>query len=386
MNKIIALTLLLLCGGWIFGQSQSSFVVQKWDIDSPDIESIAFVRFDSTRVSQSTILEYKDFVVLLDLPAIASSLRKEKNFETETEFGRTFLSFIEEYYSKPIKLVVASHWHAHSISGIVPFLEKRVNFYITPYNWSEALRDGVLPLDYPKADYEEHIRFIDKDTVLLSESNFPIEVLYMDSIQYSGKPTKDYLVYYLPRISTLHASCKVLIKEIDHSKYATVEYSDRLLDIQKVIREKHLKVDNVIRLYFSKSPDFVVPYRQIEDIIRNGKSWNEMIEYLVNMDLSRMQQNQDSLLRYAIETELHPNLLRLAVYECLKQEQFDKAVTMAQILCNYRPNNAFYINALGESYHRKGDHEVAMYYDELLKAMSNEYGIEQWKKNAMKSN
>lgn len=386
MNKIITLILLLLCGSWIFGQSQSSFVVQKWDIGSPDIESISFVRFDSTRVSQSTVLEYTDFVVLLDLPAIRASQRKEENFEKEAEYGRKFLSFIEEYYNKSIKFVLVSHWHAHSISGIVPFLEKGVNFYITPYNWHEALRDGVLPIDYPKADYEGHIRFIDKDTVLLSESNFPIEVLYMDSIQYSRKPTKDYLVYYLPSISTLHASCKVSIKEIDYSKHATVEYSDRLLDIQKIIREKHLTVDNVIRLYFSKSPDFVIPYRQIEEIIRNGKSWDEMIEYLVNMDLSWMQQNQDSLLCYAIETELHPNLLRLAVYECIKQEQFDKAVTMAQILCNYKPNNAFYINALGESYYNKGDYEVAMYYDELLKAMSSEYGFEQWKKNSTKTN
>ncbi len=386
MNKIITLILLLLCGNRIFGQSQFSFVVQKWDIESPYIESIAFVRFDSTSVSQSTVLEYKNFVLLLDLPAISSSLRKEKNFEKETELGSKFLSFIEEYYNKSIKSVLVSHWHAHSISGIVPFLEKGVNFYITPYNWYEALRDGALPIDHYKADYEKRIRFIDKDTVLLSESNFPIEVLYMDSIKYSGKPTKDYLVYYLPRISTLHASCKVLIKEIDHSKYATVEYSDRLLDIQKVIREKNLTVNNVIRLYFSKSPDFVIPYRQIEDIIRNGKSWDEMIEYFVNMDLSRMQQNQDSLLRYAIETELHPSLLRLAVYECIKQEQFAKAVTMAQILCNYKPNNAFYINALGESYYRKGDYEVAMYYDAFLKTMSNEYGIEQWKKNSIKTN
>lgn len=144
MNKIITLILLLLCGNRIFGQSQFSFVVQKWDIESPYIESIAFVRFDSTSVSQSTVLEYKNFVLLLDLPAISSSLRKEKNFEKETEFGSNFLSFIEEYYNKSIKSVFVSHWHAHSISGIVPFLEKGVNFYITPHNWHEALRDGVL--------------------------------------------------------------------------------------------------------------------------------------------------------------------------------------------------------------------------------------------------
>ncbi|HHT23085.1 MAG TPA: hypothetical protein GXZ87_07220 [Bacteroidales bacterium] len=381
MNKTITIFFLFLCSSLAFGQIQSSFVVQRWDIENTDIESISFIRVDSTRVSQSTALEYKEFVVLLDLPIVESSIRKEKNFKKEIELGDKFLSFIKEYYNKPVKFVLVSHWHAHSISGIVPFLEKEIDFYMTSHNWNEALRDGLLPKEYYTSDYEKNIHFINKDTVMLADEKFPIDVLYLDSINYSVKPTKDFLVYYLPNINTLYVSCKVLIKEIDYSKYQIAEYSDRLLDIKKVINEKHLTVDNLIRLYYAKSPEFVVPYKYIEDIIKKGKSWNEIIEYFTNMDLGWVQNNQNSLLRYTIETELHPNLLRLVVYECLKQEQFDKAVILAQILCDYRPNNAFYINALGESYYRKGDLQKAMYYDALLKTMSSKYGINQWKTN-----
>ena len=125
---------LLLFSNSVFGQSETSFIVQKWETNHPGIESISFVRTDSSSVSQSTVLEYADFVVLLELPAVESAIRKEKNFKKETEAGNKFLTFIESYYKKPVRFVLVSHWHSHSISGVIPFLEKGVTFHITSYN------------------------------------------------------------------------------------------------------------------------------------------------------------------------------------------------------------------------------------------------------------
>lgn len=370
---------LLLFSHSVFGQSETSFIVQKWEVNHPGVESISFVRTDSSNVSQSTVLEYADFVVLLELPAVESAVRKEKNFKKETEAGNQFLTFIESYYKKSVRFVFVSHWHSHSISGIVPFLEKGVKFHITSYNWNEALKDGTLPNDSLQKAYSKQIVFIEKDTALLTETDFPINVFYLDSL-YERKPTKDYMIYYLPKIKTLHASCMVAVKEIDYDQYEVIEYNDRLLDVRKVIQEKGLSVEHVIRLSFKKSPYYVIPYRDIEDMIRKGKSGGEMIAHFVSIDLNWLQSHQDSLLRYTVQTDLHPNLLRLAAYECLKQRNFDKALIFAKILCNYKPNHAFYVDVIGECYYHKGEEEMATYYDKLIKGMSDKYGIEQWKK------
>ncbi len=143
-------------------------------------KNISFIRIDSTYNAQSTIIEYDDFLVLLELPSIENSNYRKKGLTAETKQGELVLNYLQKEYKKPVKYIFCSHWHLHTLSGILPYLESNCQLITTSKSWKRSVDKGVLnPDDLEK--YRSRVIKVDKDTTFLSNSNYPIRLVYLNS-------------------------------------------------------------------------------------------------------------------------------------------------------------------------------------------------------------
>lgn len=350
--------------------------------------NISFVRLDSTYKSQSTIVEYDNFLVLLELPAIEKSSQREKGLETESKKGQVLIDYLKKQYNKPIKYIFSSHWHYHSLSGILPFLQAGSKIVTTSKNWEISVKKGILePNDLKK--YSSNIITIDKDTTFLADTKYLIDVVYLNNGDVYYHPTDDYLLFYLKKDKIIHASCLAWIKDLDYNTVKTYTYNSRLDGFFRVLEDKKLKPKSIIRLEHNtlgnpKEVRYVYSAKEIKDIMSNAVSTEEEIEHYINLDEKILETSMDSLINEAIAKQLHPNLLRIAALENLKSKNYSRATKLALFLNLYYPGITKYIDILGECYFAAGDYEKALYYDNHLSKFSDKYGIKKWQSRKWK--
>jgi len=345
-------------------------------------KNVSAVRIDSTCKAQATVIEYSTFLVVLECPAIESSAHRKAGNGKETERGQLLFDHLQERYAKPVRYVLCSHGHAHTLSGVLPFLEAGAQIACTSEAWDASIKAGLLA-EHDVEKYAAQLLKLDKDTTLLADTNYPIDLLYLDSTDYYYTPTDDYLMFYLRKDRALHASCVAWIKDLDYSRVDFFTYNGRLDGLLRVIEDKAIEVIDVIRLEhtFYNQPQ-QVQYKftldHIHHLIETGKTGREMITHLANMSASLLVNKQDSIIRQCILQQLHPNLLRLAAYDNLKPGNHSKALQLAVILNIYSPGSPKYLNALGECHYVAGNTDEAIYYNARLKRLAGGYGMAQW--------
>ncbi|MCY7363297.1 MAG: hypothetical protein LH629_14710 [Ignavibacteria bacterium] len=84
--------------------------------------NIFFITMDTSHSSQTTVIEYPEFLVLIELPFIDEGAGKSTDLSEDIERAEEFIKFLnDKFKNKPVKFVMSSHWHLHSLSGITPF-------------------------------------------------------------------------------------------------------------------------------------------------------------------------------------------------------------------------------------------------------------------------
>jgi hypothetical protein len=361
----------------------SSVLAQENVIRKDYKKNIFFIRLDSTYKAQSTIIEYDDFLVMLELPAIEKSTYRKKGLSKETEQGQILLDYLTVQFDKPVKYIFCSHSHLHTLSGVLPFLQNDSKIITTPDNWQTSIKNGILnPEDIDK--YSTNIITVDKDTTFLKNSDYPIDLVYLDSSDVYYTPTDDYLMFYLKKDKILHASCEAWIKDIDYKGLEIYTYNNRLDGLFRAIEAKNIEPKSIIRLEHNtlnnpKDVEYAFSVKEIKQTMANAVSTSEMINYFINIDVNILIESRDSLINIAIAQQLHPNLIRIAALENLKAKEYPKALNLAIFLNLYFPGSPKYIDVLGECYFNSGDYEKALYYDNHLHNFSDNYGIDKWK-------
>lgn len=361
----------------LFAQNPANFISDTY------AEKISFIRMDSVQSSQSTVIEYDKFLVVIELPFLDYGADKTTGFKEDLDKAKSMLLYLKQKYNKPVKYVLSSHWHLHSLSGITPFLDQGAMLVTAQSNWDYSVQNGLLG-DQPAEKYREKVIGLTKDTTLLTQTKMPISVVYMDST-YQYKPTRDFLFFYLPKIKTLHASCMCALQEIDFSKRKNYKYSDRLTDLKKAIIEKKLEVNDIIKLgrfehtkekYYP--PVFTKEY--LNAFMRNGQAMAEAVKSFTKLEEKYILQKQDSLMASAIQQKISPNLLNNVVYACLKDKAFGKAIIYAKLLNLYSPGDPYYLDTLGEAYFASGDITTAAFYAEAILKIDPKFstGLETW--------
>lgn len=346
--------------------------------------SISFVRIDSSYKAQSTIIEYNDFLVVIELPGIENNRYRQQGLSVETKKGQELFDFLQKYYGKPVKYVLSSHSHIHTLSGAIPFLKSGSHIITTTENWNTSVKQGLIEENDVKK-YANQIIKVDRDTTVLKTSTYPIKLLYLDSANYYYTPTKDYLMFYFEKDLTLHASCVAWIKDLNYNEVKMFTYNSRLDGLLRVIQDKSIEVNSIIRLEHNtmgnpKKVQYVYSYENIKNMMEISMTSNEMIEHFININEILLVEKQDSIIKQAISQQLHPNLLSIAAYENLKTKNYSKAIKLAILLNVYFPGSPKYMNTLGECHYVAGNIDEAIYYDNYLQNFSDEYGIKLWEK------
>ena len=362
-------------------QNKYYFVLEKY---SPEV---SFITMDSSWYVQSTVVEYKDYLVLIELPFVDYGADKSTNLYEDTLKAVSFINFLSVHFNnKPVKYVLHTHWHLHSLSGITPFLKRGATLVTTQKNWDYSVSNGLLGA-YKPMEFERQIIRITKDSSILSKTKFPIDIIYLDST-YKNKPTKDYLFFYFPKLKTLHASCMAAINEVDFSTKKDYLYSDRLTDLDRAVTSRNLQVDTIIKLERFKnlnatSINHTFTYSYFKQHIKNGKSLNEVITGYTTLPNEVLIEKKDSILANAINKKLNPEVFNSAVYECIRHSEYRKAILLAQLLNLYSPGELNYIDTMGEAYYTSGDTSTASYYDSILMKRDAKFGggIKSWEQN-----
>ncbi len=181
------------------------------------------------------------------------------------------------------------------------------------------------------------------------------------------------------------------LKEFDKKKgYKGIVYSDRLLDINKVIKDKKLNVENISQMYYfrykdsvRKPPIYSIAY--LRKVLKYGWNRVELSKHFQKMSYNELTVKRDSLLNYLMANNIYSGILNHAVYELIAHKEYAKAVALAQILIVYYPNKINYMDTLGEAYFNNGNMAMAKHYNRLIERAkpktNEEFGLKIWKKN-----
>jgi hypothetical protein len=351
-------------------------------------KDIAFVRSDTTHGSQTTVIEYPKFLVLIELPMIDRGADKATDLEQDIPKAERLLAFLKkEYNDKPVKYVLSSHWHLHSMSGVTPFFNQGATLVSTKKNWEYCVKNGLFGKNDTKI-LEKQVLFIEKDTKILENTDNPISVIYLDET-YTNKPTSDYLFFYMPKNKCMHASCMCAMQDIDFKQRPEFIRNDRVTDLDKVIKTRNLDVENLFKLTQEydpisktyKIPAFTKAY--YEEFKQRGTPMAEVVKGFEAYDLAVLTNQKDSVLHHLITKKISSQVPNSVVYACIKHKEYAKAVQWAQILNLYHAGEPNFIDTMGEAYYNAGDMTMAQHYNKLLAildvGMPNQ--IKTWEEN-----
>ena len=139
MKFIYTLLLALVVSTSLYAQSEKQFSKTVFS------KEISFVRTDTAHGSQSTVIEYPKFLVVIELPMIDEGGGRSTNLVEDIPKAERFLNYLKkEYNNKPIKYVLSSHWHLHSLSGITPFFNEGAILVAAKTNWEYSNKNGLF--------------------------------------------------------------------------------------------------------------------------------------------------------------------------------------------------------------------------------------------------
>ena len=353
-------------------------------------KEISFVRTDTTHGSQSTVIEYPKFLVVIELPMINEGGGKSTDLVQDIPKAERFLEYLKkDYNNKPVKYVLSSHWHLHSLSGITPFFNQGAILVAAKTNWEYSIKNGLFDKMDTKV-FEKQIIQVSKDTTILNKTDFPISVLFLDE-SYTHKPTKDYLFFYMPKNKCIHASCMCAMNEINFKQKPEFIYNDRVTDLEKAIKSRNLEVENLFKLTAEfdndkqsyKVPAFNKSY--FEEFKQRGTPMEAVVKGFVNYELIFLQSNKDSILNNLVTRKISAQVINSTVYECIKQKEYAKSVQWAEILNLYHIGEVNFMDTMGEAYYNAGKLTMAQHISNRLAILNpkftNQFKV--WEQNKL---
>ena len=349
---------------------------------SPIVKSadgLWFMYFDSSQ-SKSTIIEFDDFIVMIEAPVNERSsggVLKEHAAEGEKAIGQ-----LKEFLpGKPLRYLIHSHWHTHSISAVRPFLEAGTTLITTRKNF-DRLREFVDSATARK--YADRITFVDADSLAIEAPGNSVIAYRFTQEEFPSSPTADYLYCYLPRYNRLHCACM-------YNKWSgePVEGKELLTgreeDLHRFLATRNLKPEYLIRSNKEKKePNELQPAAGLESVVAGGISAAKLSERFLALNEATIQASRDSVLRSVISGNIPTSVINRAVYTALGSGDLPKALRLAHLQALAGPSDANVWDTLAEVYYEAGDTVMARSYGKQAKLISPAFeggGEEGWKKS-----
>lgn len=371
---------------FLTGQEKQNFLYTKGD------RNVSTISMGAVTSVQCTIVEYPEFLVLIDIPSIPEQESLKDSIDTTSEIPNPLIVFIDSVFSnKPIKYVLNSHSHGHSLSTVMPFIERGTMLVTARENIEIYDKRGLFG-DETSQGCSESIIQISSDTTLLADTNNPIEVLHLKKTDYKSIPTKTFLFFNFPSMKLLAASCMVYLTDCNEAYgFQGMVYSDRLVDTDKIIKDKNLTVESTVQLHKLREVNgmlkpSVFSFSHLKSVLNDGWHRWELSEHFQKMSVNDLTAKRDSLLGFLVDNNIYHIILNHAVYSLIEKGEYQKAVAIAQLLLIYQPDRLNEIDTIGEAFYCNGQTAIAKHYNEIIsksKEDSEGLGIEVWEANQL---
>jgi len=371
--KVFVTFFLLVTSPILFAQSEFN-EIKKID------EGLYFMYFDSS-ASKSTIVEFRDYLVMIEVPIIDKGGGATELVD-DIAGGEKVLRTLKNHFPlKPLKYIMHSHWHMHSISSITPFIKNNVSIVSTKMNFdviSKFMDSSVI-----HANMQNFI-FVENDSLVIGDSDNKIIAYKFEQKDYPSTPTKDYLYFYLPNYNCMHAACmykKWMGEPVDGKPVL----SGREENLYAFISSKNINPDFIIRLPNEKSePNDMQPFSGLSSVNHNGIRSADIMNNYLAMDALSLKENRDEIVKEALLKNIPASIFNSCVYTELRKKELGRALSFAVIQSMINPSNANSWDTLGEVYYFLGETDIAKSYEKQKQIMFPNYtdgGEEVWKKD-----
>ncbi len=340
---------------------------------------IYFMYYDSSK-SKSTIVEFNDFIAMIEAPAIDLGADAKELKEDHIAGEKILRTLKDRFPGKPLKYFLFSHWHPHSVSVINPFIKEGVKIVSTSSNFN-TIRVFIDTVNYPS--YRNNFIFVN-DSMVIDEPGSSIIAYRFTKKDFPNVPTEDYLYFYMPKQNIMHCAC-MYSKWSGKPVYGKEMITGREEDLERFIREKGLNPDYLVRLSKEKDqPNDMQPFSGLNNVISTGIKSSEILETVLSYNEQELNSSPEKLIADILENNIPPSIINTAVYNLLRKNQLTKALAFARLQTLLNPSDANSWDTYGEVYYFMGNLQMAEYYEKQSKKIQPEYsggGVEVWKKD-----
>ncbi len=345
-------------------------------------KGLYFVYFDTSAikhtVSKAAIVEFKDFVVLLEMPI---AYRNTGLTDHKTEGTELLTAIKQKFPKKPLKYMVSSHWHPHSISSVLPLLENGTTIYTTSSNF---LKFGQILDTAVARKYMKSFRFVDKDTVEIKDKTNQLIAYRLRQTEFSYLPTDDFLFTYLPKYQCLQTSC--MYQRLPGAKSRGKEMvSGRTDQLNAFINNRNLAVKRLLCTEITDDNDSgFIAMDTLNAVVKNGTGMAMMENELLAIPEIIWQTQFDSLSETIMNNGTFPlSVITKAVYTALGKNKIVTALHIAKLAALLNPSDPNSWDTYGEVYYFMGEQKIAKRYELQSKKIDKNFngGEESWKKD-----
>lgn len=367
----------ILVPSFVFAQTRPSNIKKIGD-------GVYLMYYDSTAqksiVTKSTVVEFADYIALIEMP-ISNDGAGTVHLKDYSEGGENVLQTLRTVFpDKPLRYVLSSHWHPHSISSIIPFISKGITVVTTANNFK---RLGEFVDSATFKQYHQYIRFVEGDSLLLQDSSNSIIAYRFSKTDYPSVPTEDFLYFYLPKYNFFHCSC-MFQRLRGHAVKGKEMISIRTEDLYKFTAAKGLIPKHFIGtdMYWDEA-DGMISGDTLQHMMRNGIGMSVLENEIRTIGEETLILQSDSIVKDLLMGAVPTSILNRAVYTSLEKRELKKALALARIQALLSPSNPNSWDTLGEVYYFLGERELAQHYERQSKRVNKEFkngGEEVWKK------
>lgn len=351
-------------------------------------EGLYFIYFDTTSqkrvITKGTIVEFEDNLVLIEM-SINDHRKSSDTLQDHFEECERALASIKAYFpDKPLKYVLSSHWHPHSLASINPIITKGIKVVTTKLNF-ERLKEFVDSATFNK--YRDNFIFVEDDNFILKDERNEIRVFKINKDEYTSLPTSDFLFFHIPKYGSLHVSC--MFQRLTKAVVMGNEFiSTRTEDVVNFMTSNNIVPKNFISIDpYADEPNGLILADTLNRMLKNGILPSTIEKYLYDLPDGNLLAKSDSLMKYFMANLIPPYLINKTIYKLLERHEIAKALELAKFNSVLFPSNPNSWDTLAEVYYFNGDNVLAKKYASECKRINSSFesGNEtKWQENLNK--
>jgi hypothetical protein len=345
-------------------------------------DGLYLMYYDSTAgkpsITKSTVVEFEDYIALLEVPTVTSGGSGRLN--DDVEGGEAAIEALGSYFpAKPLRYVLSTHWHPHSLSTILPFISRGITVVTTRDNFAR-LRQMLDSAGY--ARYGGFIRFVEGDSMTIADRTNSIVAYRIDRATYPNIPTQDFLYFSLPKYDCLHCSCMFQRLGMMRGKELI---SSRVEDLVKFTRARHIVPRYIITTdtYWDDASG-MVSGDTLRTMLARGITMSAIDAEIQGIDEQTLILRSDSIILGLMKDGIPATYLNRAVYTLLGRKELTKALAMARLQALLLPSDPNSWDTYGEVYWFLGETALAKRYEAQSRRIDANFkagGEEAWKRD-----